>query len=134
MPEAMVCKRMRIGPWSGAFFESLTVRNWPLPVHHHHIGRGSIDAFAQLLAGFEVRYISSRNMNRCSGFRIAPSAWWAVIQTETSKVADFDPPASCQRTRDGIEHLIYRNGGVLCRQMGEARGKDGDELSARHGA
>lgn len=92
-----------------------------------------IDAFAQILPGFEVRRVFVGNRNRLATFRIAPGACGAVVQAETAEATDFDPTPLYQCMPDGIKHLLDREGGVLRRQTGETGGKGGDEISARHG-
>ena len=92
------------------------------------------NALAHFLAGLEVRHIFFGNRHGLSAFRVAPCSCRAVIQTEASETTDFDAIPLCQSVPDGAEDLFDRDLGILRHKTGEARGNNGNEVGACHGA
>ena len=93
-----------------------------------------VDAFAQVLAGLEVRHVLAGERDGLAGLGIAPLARRAEMQAEAAEAADLDALTLGQRVAHDFEDLLDRQFDVLRRQMALLRGDELDELGLRHAA
>src|SRR6266581_9297195 len=91
-----------------------------------------VHAFAQFLAGLEMRHILGGNEHLLAGLRVAPGARRPVIEGEAAEAADLDAVAAGQCRRHRIEDHLHRVVGILRRQLREARGQTADQLGLGH--
>src|SRR6185295_15359876 len=92
-----------------------------------------IDAFAQVLAGLEVRNVLAGERHCLSGLGIAALTWRPEVQRERAEAAYLDAISRRQRIAHDLQDLLERELHILGGQMFLFRRDDLDELGFRHG-
>src|SRR5262245_22208857 len=91
-----------------------------------------VDAFAQFLAGLEVRDMLLGHLHAFAGLGIAPRPRRPVVQAEAAEAADLDPLALGQTVGHGVQDHLHREFGVLGYQLRELRRQAVDQLRLGH--
>src|SRR5690606_20762384 len=93
---------------------------------------GVADAFAQLLAGLEMRNMLAGKGNGIAGLRIATDAWRTIVQRETAKTADLDAIAVRQSAAHLLKHGLDGKIDVFRLEMRLAQSQRLDEFGFGH--
>src|SRR5215471_4994499 len=91
-----------------------------------------VDAFAQFLAGLEVRDMLLGHLHAFAGLGIASRPRRPIVQAEAAEAADLDPLALGQAVGHGVEDHLHRELGVLGYQLRELRRQAVDQLRLGH--
>src|ERR1022692_3174977 len=91
-----------------------------------------VDALAQVLARFEVRYMFAGKRHRLPGLRVAALARRAKVQREAAEAADLYPFAGGQCIAHDFQQLLHGEFHVLRRKMLLLGRNDLNEFRFRH--
>src|SRR6185295_7606935 len=92
-----------------------------------------IDAFAQVLAGLEVRNVLAGERHCLSGLGIAALTWRPEVQRERAEAAYLDAISRRQRIAHDLQDLLERELHILGWQVFLFCRDDLDELGLGHG-
>ena len=92
----------------------------------------AIDAFAQLLARFEMKGVPGRKRHRRTGFGVPPNSRRAETEQEAAEASDLDSPATGEIRRHLVKHNLHRELDVALDDLGLLLRNPMDQIGLRH--